>query len=69
MGAMLLAAGVTEEWMPALAGGLFLIPLGISVAMLVRVPAPSSIDITARSSDPQWIARNVPPFFRDTLWV
>lgn len=49
VGAMLLAAGVTEEWMPALAGGLFLIPLGISVAMLVRVPAPSSIDITARS--------------------
>jgi hypothetical protein len=49
VGAAILVAGVSEEWMPALAGAMFLTPLAISVAMLSRVPRPSSGDISARS--------------------
>lgn len=49
VGAWLLAAGFTEDWMPATAGALFLIPLGVCVAMLSRIPPPSSRDVEARA--------------------
>lgn len=49
VGAQLLAAGVTEAWMPAAAGGVFLVPLLGFVAMLGRIPPPSAEDVAARS--------------------
>ncbi len=49
VGAYLLAAGVTEYWMPFLAGLLFTAPLILFVWMLTRVPAPSAQDVAARS--------------------
>ncbi len=49
VGAQLLAAGVSESWMPAAAGLLFLLPLLGFVAMLSQIPPPSSSDIIARS--------------------
>ncbi len=49
VGALLLECGVTEAWMPSVAGQLFLLPLGICVAMLTRIPPPNPQDIRARS--------------------
>ncbi|MBL9124684.1 MAG: hypothetical protein JNG90_13695 [Planctomycetaceae bacterium] len=49
VGAWLLAQGVTELWMPAVAGLLFLAPLVLFVAMLARVPAPGAADVAARA--------------------
>jgi hypothetical protein len=49
VGAWLLRVGVSEEWMPSLAGALFLPGLGLCVAMLMRIPAPSQRDIAARA--------------------
>jgi hypothetical protein len=48
-GAFLLQAGVSEMWMPFLAGLLFVPPLLLFVAMLARIPAPSRQDVAARS--------------------
>ncbi|WP_413433145.1 DUF5690 family protein [Crateriforma spongiae] len=48
VGAWVLQAGVTEAWMPAVAGGLFLPPLLICVGVLSRVPPPSLDDQKAR---------------------
>jgi hypothetical protein len=50
VGAWLLAAGVSEYWMPAVAGMLFLLPLGIGAWMLSRLPPPSPQDIAARTA-------------------
>jgi hypothetical protein len=49
VGAWLLENDVTEDWMPAAAGLLFAGPLAIGVAMLARIPAPSTADVVARS--------------------
>jgi len=49
VGAFLLQAGVPEEWMPFLAGLLFIPPLIFFVAMLAQIPAPSVQDVVARS--------------------
>ncbi|MCB1127830.1 MAG: hypothetical protein KDM81_15155 [Verrucomicrobiae bacterium] len=49
VGAYLLKTGVTELWMPAVAGGLFLLPLGGFVWMLRAIPPPSAEDVEARS--------------------
>jgi hypothetical protein len=49
VGASLLARGVSEAWMPAAAGLLFVPPLLLFVVMLARIPAPSSRDVAARS--------------------
>ena len=49
IGAWLLEQGIPEDWMPSLAGAIFLAPLCISVAMLVRIPAPSDQDVAART--------------------
>lgn len=49
VGTWLLTQGISEDWMPALAGALFLAPLGVCVTMLVRVPPPSADDVAARN--------------------
>ena len=49
VGAYLLQAGVSEQWMPACAGLIFLLPLAGFVWMLRRIPAPTQADIAARS--------------------
>ena len=49
VGAWLLERGVTEAWMPAVAGGLFAGPLAVAVAVLARTPPPSVDDQEARS--------------------
>lgn len=49
VGAQLLSAGVSERWMPAVAGALFLAPLVGFVAMLWRIPPPTKEDVAARS--------------------
>lgn len=48
-GTWLLSRGVPEDWMPSLAGLVFLLPLAICVAMLARIPEPSETDIAART--------------------
>jgi hypothetical protein len=48
VGAALLEAGVTEHWMPFVAGLLFAVPLMICVWMLTRIPAPTRADVAAR---------------------
>ena len=48
-GAALLAAGVSEYWMPALAGLLFVPPLLFFTWMLTRIPPPTVQDVAARS--------------------
>ena len=49
IGAWLLALGVPEAWMPAVAGALFLLPLFACVAVLGRTPPPSEVDVQSRS--------------------
>ena len=48
MGAWLLNQGLSEEWMPSVAGLLFVVPLCVSVAMLTRIPPPAAEDVAAR---------------------
>lgn len=52
VGAWLLASGVSETWMPAAAGALFLLPLLISVGVLAHSPPPDDRDRLARSHRP-----------------
>jgi hypothetical protein len=49
VGAALLAAGVSEAWMPAAAGGLFLAPTAVFAAMLHTIRPPSAADRAVRS--------------------
>ncbi len=48
-GATLLNVGVSEQWMPAVTGLLFVPPLLLFTWMLTRIPAPSRADVAARS--------------------
>lgn len=48
-GAFLLERGISEDWMPALAGLIFLPGLLIGTAMLQRIPKPTAQDIDART--------------------
>jgi hypothetical protein len=48
-GAWLLTWGVTERWMPAAAGVLFLLPLLLFVGMLTWIPPPDPLDRAHRS--------------------
>ncbi|QDU36958.1 hypothetical protein Mal4_12610 [Maioricimonas rarisocia] len=41
--------GISEYWMPALTGGLFFLPLVVSVWLLRQIPAPNAEDIRRRS--------------------
>lgn len=52
VGTWLLRAGVSERWMPAAAGLMFVPPLLTFVAMLARIPPPSPADLAARSARP-----------------
>jgi hypothetical protein len=49
VGAWLLERGVPEDWMPAAAGGLFLLPFAAFTAILARVPPPATRDVAARN--------------------
>jgi hypothetical protein len=49
VGKFLTDQGITEGWMPAVAGLLFVVPLLISTTILSRVPPPTESDIEARS--------------------
>jgi len=49
IGGYLLNAGCPEPWMPALAGALYVLPLGLFVWMLSVIPRPSVADEAARS--------------------
>lgn len=68
VGAWLLEHQVTEEWMPAIAGSLFLLPLAICVAMLSQVPPPSDRDIAVRNERPPMDRRQRWSFVRRHLW-
>lgn len=48
VGAQLLVVGVPEDWMPAAAGLVFLLPLILGVALLSCIPPPSVVDVAAR---------------------
>jgi hypothetical protein len=52
VGAWLLARGISETWMPAAAGAIFMLPLLISVAVLAKSPPPDQQDQLARSVRP-----------------
>ena len=49
VGTWLLHLGVTERWMPALAGLLFILPLCAFVGMLAKIPPPDGRDLAFRS--------------------
>jgi len=49
IGALLLGYGVSENWMPALAGMIFLLPTLIFTSMLAFTPPQTAADITKRS--------------------
>lgn len=49
VGAWLLAAGVSEYWMPGVTGLLFTPPLLLFAWMLTRIPPPTPEDVAARS--------------------
>ncbi|MBL8818754.1 MAG: hypothetical protein JNL58_22185 [Planctomyces sp.] len=58
VGSWLLQSGVSEQWMPAAAGGLFFVPLACCVAVLARTPGPSRRDQEARSERVQMTQRD-----------
>jgi hypothetical protein len=53
VGAWLLSFGISEFWMPSVAGLLFFPPLVLGAWMLSRLPPPSSDDIAARTARAQ----------------
>src|SRR5205823_9074791 len=50
IGRELLRAGVSEWWMPALTGLMFLPAFLLAVALLHRLPPPDAADVAARSA-------------------
>lgn len=50
LGTWLLQRQIPEDWMPALAGALFLVPLSVCVWMLARIPPPGEADVAARAA-------------------
>jgi hypothetical protein len=49
VGTWLLNHDIPEDWMPSVAGALFLLPLGLCVAMLAQIPPPTHRDTHARA--------------------
>ena len=49
-GGWLLEQGIREDWMPSLAGLVFLVPLCLCVSMLSQIPPPTSADVAARAA-------------------
>ena len=50
VGAWLLTRGIAEDWMPSVAGLIFLAPLVVAVAMLASIPPPTAEDVAARAA-------------------
>jgi len=50
IGSWLLQLGVAEDWMPATAGGIYLVPLVGFVWMLRQIPPPHAEDVAARAA-------------------
>lgn len=46
---LIVEQGVSEYWMPAVTGGLFVLPLLIAVWALSRIPPPTAVDVAERS--------------------
>ena len=64
VGTWLTGSGVPEVWMPALAGLLFIVPLGFFSWMLSRIPDPSEVDVEARAVRPPMSGEDRKSFFR-----
>ncbi len=60
--------GVTEGWMPAVTGGLFLIPFFISVWLLNQLPRPTERDELARTHREPMRASDRAAFVRSFFW-
>ena len=63
VGAFLLTFGVTENWMPFVAGLVFLLPTLLFTVMLACIPQPSLTDISARSARDPMTAQDRRHFF------
>lgn len=50
VGTWLMKQGISEDWMPASAGGLYLLPFCVCVAMLARITPPTPQDVALRGS-------------------
>lgn len=61
VGKWLLHQGVTERWMPALAGLIFVPPLLLFAWMLTQIPPPAAEDVARRSARP--------PMTREDRWA
>ena len=64
VGAWMLSRGVTEDWMPATAGLVFVLPMLLFGWMLAKVRPPSAADIAARSLRPPLNKADRRAFFR-----
>ena len=62
--ALLTGGGLSEEWMPAAAGALFLGPYLLAVRLLDRVPPPSAADVAARAPRADMTAADRRAFLR-----
>ncbi len=49
IGRLLIRAGITESWMPAATGALFLLPFLLSVYLLDQLPEPNAEDVALRT--------------------
>lgn len=49
-GSWLLSMGVAEDWMPSVAGMMFLLPLTLGVGMLTMIPPPTTQDVAERTA-------------------
>jgi hypothetical protein len=63
VGRFLLDLGISENWMPFLAGLLFAVPMAVFVFMLSKVAPPSERDILSRSARPPMTAQDRRYFF------
>lgn len=64
VGSWLMAAGVSEQWMPFVAGLVFVLPLLVFVGMLCCLPPPDEHDIATRSQRRPMTAADRRAFFR-----
>ena len=50
VGRAVMASGVSERWMPALVGALFLVPFVLATLLLEQLPPPDAEDVAARTA-------------------
>jgi hypothetical protein len=67
-GTWLLDEGISEAWMPAAAGGLFIVPLAICCVMLWLLPPPSNHDVEARAARAPMNCSDRARFMRRNGW-